>query len=104
MVVRGESGRPSGRPVCLCTNVVILTAPRGKGDFPESQFHDSKSNRISWDNFQSMRFDWEIYIRISHAIARVNVSAVQGLIRFFECTHLRAIHVGITVRFHDRQN
>ena len=84
MVVRGQSGRPNGRPVCLCTNVVILTAPRGKGDFPESQFDDSKSSRISWDNFQSRRFDWEIYIKISNAISRVSVSAVQGLIMFFD--------------------
>ena len=83
MVVGGESGRPSGRPVCLCTNVVILTAPRGKVDFPKSQFDDAKSSRNSWDNFQSRRFDWEIYIKISHAISRVNVSAVQGLIGFF---------------------
>ena len=83
MVVGGESGRPSGRPVCLCTNVVILTAPRGKVDFPKSQFDDAKSSRNSWDNFQSRRFDWEIYIKISHAISRVNVSAVQGFICFF---------------------
>ena len=83
MGVRGQSGRPSGRPVCLCTTMVILTAPRGKGDFPESQSDDANSSRISWDNFQSRRFDWEIYIRISHAISRVNVSAVQGLIGFF---------------------
>ena len=83
MVVRGQSGRPSGRPVFLCTDMVILTAPRGKGDFPESQFDDSKSSRISCDNFQSRRFDLEIYIKISHAISRVNVSAVRGLIWFF---------------------
>ena len=99
-----KSSRPSSRPGYPCAKVVVLNPSRDKQDLSEFRIETLISLGNSCDNFESRPFDWEIHSTFSDAISRVNAVAVRGLIMFFWHTPARAILLGITLIFHDKQN